>query len=494
MGRRLALAWGVLALLLVGPMAHAHRGHPPGELETVRKQGQAALAYLKRLGVPGDQAALLFYSTRHGFYYLSHRAEVPMPAASNQKLLTTHAALEVMPADFRWYTYFSRVAEAPDANGHRPWGLRVVTSGDPTLDTARLLEIGGILWAKGLTRIDAGIELRKRNQRHGGEDGPTPYIVNGNELRFHLMRGPGASTFSSRASMAWAEVDSDVKPSMRDRSFVQVEQDWTASQPRFSLRGHLPDDTSEFTIKVDVDDPRAHYHRQLVKALADAGIRGEMRLLDPSRGEKLTGTETRLFVASSLSLPETVRRINKESDNLAAEHLLRAMGRLLGHDSSREAALEVLMAQLETIYPDSRAHLILDDGSGLSEHNRLTAHYLVRLLNRARFNHRNRADFISSLSLAGVDGTLRFRSFPPAMRGNLRAKSGTLFNGVSNLSGYLQLERDVVVFSILLHSPGANYVNVQRILDTFLTRYYEMLLGLETQLEAPDGDPALTVK
>ena len=141
------------------------------------------------------------------------------------------------------------------------------------------------------------------------------------------------------------------------------------------------------------------------------------------------------FSTPELTLAEVLAEANKDSDNLSAECLLRALAFADGRRAVRAAdgieAMERILR--ETGIPT--AEFSLRDGSGISFYNLLTARGLGRLL-RVMAGHRSSATYLASLAVAGVDGTLRRRPAAPRV-GTVRAKTGTV-RGVSALSGYAQ--------------------------------------------------------
>lgn len=143
-------------------------------------------------------------------------------------------------------------------------------------------------------------------------------------------------------------------------------------------------------------------------------------------------------------LVEEVAAINKISQNLHAEVLLRRAGIAAGpvadapdkapQPGSREAGLSALQALLGRIGVP-RTSYDFADGSGMSSYNRVTPRATVALL---RWGSRQpwSAQWRASLPIAGQDGTLRRRFLGTPLQGRLFAKTGTL-NATNALSGYL---------------------------------------------------------
>jgi serine-type D-Ala-D-Ala carboxypeptidase/endopeptidase (penicillin-binding protein 4) len=170
-----------------------------------------------------------------------------------------------------------------------------------------------------------------------------------------------------------------------------------------------------------------------------------------------------LVLASYQSKPliEDVRVINKVSQNLHAEILLRLLGREKGTAGTVEGGLEVLRGFLNQAGVPSEQYLFYD-GSGLSRQDLATPHAVMQLLRYAASQPWG-ASFRETLPVAGVDGSLadRFPNLDP--RAHVYAKTGSL-GGVKALSGYATTVRGQrVAFSIL-----SNNLNLpsKRVLDT----------------------------
>jgi D-alanyl-D-alanine carboxypeptidase/D-alanyl-D-alanine-endopeptidase (penicillin-binding protein 4) len=145
--------------------------------------------------------------------------------------------------------------------------------------------------------------------------------------------------------------------------------------------------------------------------------------------------------------------MNKESDNLIAEMLLREIGRSPGVAGSTAGGRAALRAFAERLGLDL-AGVVSADGSGLSRQNLITPANLCRLL-VAIDSLPARDVFLSSLPIAGRDGTLRTRMTSGPATGNARAKTGTL-NHISSLSGIVTTaDGERLAFALITNNdPG----------------------------------------
>ena len=149
----------------------------------------------------------------------------------------------------------------------------------------------------------------------------------------------------------------------------------------------------------------------------------------------------------SKPLLQDIRVINKVSQNLHAEILLRLLGRERGNAGTVEGGLEVLRGFLTKAGVSSDEYVFYD-GSGLSRQNLVTPHAIVQLLRYCSTQPWG-ADYKATFPVAGVDGSLTERFTSPRLRNRVMAKTGAL-GGVKALSGYATTDAgQVVAFSIL---------------------------------------------
>ncbi len=160
-------------------------------------------------------------------------------------------------------------------------------------------------------------------------------------------------------------------------------------------------------------------------------------------------------------IDSTIVNMNKVSDNLTAEMLLKTLDAVSNNvPGTAEGGIFVVNKFLSTMGIDTMKYRVTD-GSGLSYHNLITAEMIVQLLEGMQHQADIFPLFYQSLPIAGVDGTIRNRMKKTLAERNLRAKTGTI-SGVSSLSGYVQtLDGERLIFSMLMQ----NYI--------YPARYYQ---------------------
>jgi serine-type D-Ala-D-Ala carboxypeptidase/endopeptidase (penicillin-binding protein 4) len=372
--RRLA-ALVILGLLALPAVASALDGSSLRRAwdKRERRMGSHAGAYVVDLGT--------------GRVLYRRNAELPLAPASNEKLLTTSAALvRLGPAT----TLDTIVRPAPDAvlepDGTLQGDLIMVGAGDPTLNDVALRDLIAQLRAAGIRRITGAVvgDESLFDDRRGSYDSRWHYDSDlGGELGA-LTWGHGA--FDSRGPAYYA-----------------------AARLRYLLK------------KANVSVTRK------VAVAPTATI-----------------TTPTLAIHESAPVSDLVSFTNHPSDNFYAETLLKLLGARAGTGGSTNQGIAAAQEFLGQLGVQAR----MFDGSGLSRADRVSTHQIVRLL--AVMAGRPEADaFRASLAAPGEWGTLQHRMTRTAARGSCRAKTGTL-NGVSALSGYCFDEAGhTVVFSLL---------------------------------------------
>ncbi|MDH5752103.1 MAG: D-alanyl-D-alanine carboxypeptidase/D-alanyl-D-alanine-endopeptidase, partial [Deltaproteobacteria bacterium] len=492
----------LLALLLPAPpQAHAAKttGGKPQKGISDKALKKHIETLLIREDLKGYQLGLALYSTAGKRYLYQHDINQTYIAASNIKLVTTYAALKSLSPEYRWRTRVYLVEEKDPSGGKTRLGLLVKGVGDPTIRVADFEKLAAVLLSMGIHRLDGSLYLDDRLydgttrpdswKANGGSQrwfAPvSPFVVEQNLIEF-IISSRDAKVFNVKTISGSFQVDSRFKIEPQSSPLVHVTQDWSGGTARFHLRGTMPEELEPYFIEAAVNDPIVYFHVLLRERLNRQGIEGPLPLV---RSAAPGLSKEYIHTISSRPLSEVIRHVNKDSSNLAAESLLMAMGRL-EKDSGVSAAdgLGVVARVVESDFSKLSGQLNMADGSGLSRQGMISPRLLVNILNHVSRDFSLQAEYINSLSLAGVDGTLQYRNFPYWMRGKLRAKSGTL-DGVGNISGYMELPGDVVIFSFLINGSDRSFLELQESQDRVLTGIFEALAGRASPKTAGAGGP-----
>lgn len=198
--------------------------------------------------------------------------------------------------------------------------------------------------------------------------------------------------------------------------------------------------------RVDVLDPALYCGSLLQETLAKRGV----TLQGKVRYGEVPEEATEIVTHISPPLSRILWEMNKPSDNLMAELLLKTIGaELRGTPGTAEKGLGVISNFLGEIGMDWE-HYTLADGSGVSRYNLVTASLLTDLLVYMFRNFAVMPEYLASLPVGGVDGTLTRRMRGMTAEGVLRAKTGTL-RGLTALAGYtVTADGETVAFSIIM--------------------------------------------
>lgn len=343
-----------------------------------------------------------------------------MNPASNMKVLTTGAALMCLGENFRWSTTLSYSGNI-DSLGVLHGDLYIIGGGDPFLGSkkGRTLEEDFAAWMKmmrsaGITSIDGAIigdgswiEGMKEEPSWSYMDLGTYYgtCVSGlnfyeNQQDFKVKGGaqkdlPLAMIEPSYPETPWMEWEfqcSTGGPKSGDKLYLYMDQ----GDNKGTIRGTYGCDNGMKTVHFRNNLPEYTAAHSFVRFLDDGGLKVS-KGAEGMKGERPAGL-TELGTYASLPLRDVVRETNRNSNNFCAEIIFRTLGKKLkGHsdcESSRQALSDAL-ARYCRIAPD-RHRLNIQDGSGLSVKNRLTAELMCEFL-RTMMNSSTFSTFKSSL-------------------------------------------------------------------------------------------------
>jgi D-alanyl-D-alanine carboxypeptidase/D-alanyl-D-alanine-endopeptidase (penicillin-binding protein 4) len=199
-------------------------------------------------------------------------------------------------------------------------------------------------------------------------------------------------------------------------------------------------------------DPSRYFGSALVTFLKQRGVRVRHRIV---KGTVPPGARL-ILVDRSPALTEVVADLNHYSNNFIAETLIKAISKKApGMDEEDRPGnfkdgLALARKFLEEKVGFKKGDYVYGNGSGLNDVNRITARQVITLLDFMRDEFQTGTEFVTSLAIAGTQGTIGFRMRDTVAHRRLRAKTGTL-RGVSALSGYVEdPEGEVIAFSILV--------------------------------------------
>ena len=399
------------------------------------------------------------------FRYNSKKEFIP---ASNNKILSSIAALSILGKNFRFKTEFYLGGGIHSGVGHG--GLYVKGFGDPTIDIRKFREIAGRIKALGITRIDGGIYLDGSyfdDTLYGQGWDPewfdkgfcppvTAISFNYNSAKIKIsasgVQGAPATVRTEPAEFPFT-IKNKVSTRLK-KSGVRAQYN---ERNELIVSGYVSSRKKAETLELSVPDPFFYFGGTLKQVLETEGI----EVSGPIERKRVPRWTGKIFTHYSEPLDTIIHEYNKESVNIIGESIVKAIGaEFSGTQGSWKAGTRAIENHLRRIGLNGNFSVV--DGSGLSRLNRVSPEDITHALAKAYDDPDISEEFIASLPIAGVDGTLekRFRN----LKGKVYAKTGYL-EGVRSLSGYAFGKNGrVYVFSIISNGVGTKIKKLQNLL------------------------------
>jgi serine-type D-Ala-D-Ala carboxypeptidase/endopeptidase (penicillin-binding protein 4) len=439
---------------------------------------------LKAAGIPIAAVGIVVQDAASIEPRLAVNAGQPMNPASLMKLVTTFAALELLGPAYTWKTDIW--SAAPLDNGVLAGDLFIRGSADPKLTFEQFWLLLRQLRARGVHEITGDLVLDRSLIAASDQDpsafdekplrpynvGPDALLLNFKTVRLTLVPDAAKKAVQVIAEPEPANLDITNLVRLGNngcgdwKEGLRADLSQHANRWRLTLTGSYSASCGEKNWHLGVL-PHSEYVRGVFEQLwreLGGSWRGNVR-------DGIVPADARqLAVIESAALSETVRDINKFSNNVMARQVFLTLGAESGKRPAKtedaDAAVRAWLTSRELRFPE----LVLDNGSGLSRRERISAGSLARLL-VAAWKSAVMPELIASLPLAAVDGTMKKRLKENAVAGQAHIKTGTL-EGVKSIAGYV-LDRNgrqqIVVFLI----NHANVQAAQAAQDALLAWVYE---------------------
>ncbi len=433
-------------------------------------------------------------ASSYGFYVqevgggatvLDINAGTALNPASTMKVLTTLAALEQLGPNFTWNTKV--YALGPVNDGILQGDLLIKGGGDPYLLEDQVRNMLKAVQRAGIIRITGDLLLDTSYFDAGtGQDN---LIDNKKDRAYNvlpnaLMSNFQAVTFYIHPSADGKHVDIHADPAL---SNLQITNDVhlkkgacegyqhglrfleDAARPEHVVwSGDYPASCREDAMVRAVLTPETFFFGLFGKLWAELG--GEFN--GSLRTAKAPENVPTLVQWSSPPLADVIRSINKFSNNLMTRQTLLTLGaERSGAPATVANGGAVVGEYLQMLGINSDA-LVVSNGAGLAREARITPSLLNQVLQHGH-DSPYMAEFVSSLPLNGIDGTMRNRLRSERMRGNMHIKTGTL-DEVSAVAGYVTAKsgKQFTVVGMLNHSEADHGPGVE-LMDALLTWVFE---------------------
>ncbi len=402
--------------------------------------------------------------------------------ASNLKLITSAAALSLIP-DYSFETsvfYYGSISDSILS------GDVYIRGGfDPLFNTENLDTLISYIKKSGIKKIDGDIygDNSAIDSLHWGagwmwDDEPSDYFPHFSALMLNencikVVAEPSLNGEPAKINfipdISFPAFFNQSATNEGKRSSLKIKRDWLNYSNAITLEGKIGINSKPDTLSVNVLFPEQMFMLATLKSLEKNGIEisGKQRLGTILPGAVLAGS-------FKTPLDSVIRIMNKESNNLAAEMVLRAICSYPGvTPAGAESGINELKKFIESTGYKSTDYLIAD-GSGVSHYNLVSTDMITNIL---KFLYRNKPwvyeKLINSLPVSGTDGTLKTRMATAPLKGRIIAKTGTL-SGVSTLAGYIKTKSGKdFAFTIFIQHYSGKASNARRIQEDFCRIIYE---------------------
>ncbi len=413
-----------------------------------------------------DEVGLIALPVAGGAPLLEWNAARAYNPASTMKLVTSYAALALLGPDYRWRTALHLDGAIED--GVLRGNLVLRGGGDPKLVIEDLTELIARMRAAGLREIggdllldDALYDLSAESLRALDGDVSQPYnvapnaaLLNFKAIRFVMVPKGAGATVALDPALADVEILNELRSQAGpcgNGGAVTIRDAGDERRAVIRVSGTIRTACGEQSTSAAVLTPR-QFARAFFKAawVADGGTwRGDVRIVPgAARGVPW------LVWESPRTLADVVQDIHKLSNNVMTRQvMLQLAAETLRLPATMERARGVVRKWLD-LQGLSFPELVLDNGSGLSRDERISARSLARLLGHAAAGP-NAELMRTTLPSVGIDGTMKRRLVGEGISGRAWVKTGSL-EGVRAIAGYVDArsgQRYAVV--MLVNGPGA---------------------------------------
>lgn len=440
---------------------------------------------LSKYGIPQSAVSLDIHEAESGQQILSMNSDIPRNPASVIKLVTTLTALEILGPDHQWKTKYW-------VNGNIKGGtingdLVLQGGGDPFLTVDRFWHHVLSIRQRGIHTISGSLVIDNSLFDLVGHDrgefdgqstrlynvGPDAALVNFSATRFIIYPIAGRIAVFADPPLADLVVENNIKA--QSGKCINKNGGWTYGLSkagekviaRFS--GNYRSRCGQHSIARSLVSNHEYTYRLFRQLWINTG--GTF-----NGGYRIARTpQNALPVISYPSEPlaDVITGINKYSNNVMSRQLMLTLD---AQEEGRPATIEGGRVAIQTWLTENinaMPKLFIDNGSGLSRNSKITTGNLSEILHYA-WRSNFRPEFLSSLPLAALDGTMRKRLHDSALEGRARIKTG-LISGVRSMAGFVNAHNNKrYSVAMMIESSAVNYWNRNVIQDAVLEWVYNL--------------------
>lgn len=418
--------------------------------------------------LPADAYTLYVKEVGGAMPLLAINEQAPLNPASTIKTLTTLAGLELLGPTHTWITEVHALGDISD--GTLYGDLLIRGGGDPFLVEEHLRSLLKSLQRRGVSKITGDLiiddslfhpsvshePLIDNDSRRAYNVLPHALMVNFQTVNFYFYPHPNGRDVLIKADPALPNLAINNQLSQRDapcsgfQRGISVNVDEAGNNVTFT--GRLPSRCDEYVLTRSVLDAPAYAYGLFMQLWLELGgqFSGSLR----ERALQANESSEPIVSWSSPPLSDIIKSINKYSNNLMTRHLVLALGlQHSGAPATVDSGIEAISEYLESLGIDPK-HMVMVNGSGLSRDERLTSDMLGAALEHA-YQISTMPEFLASLPLSGLDGTMRTRLTQQGPAGSIHVKTGSL-DDVAGVAGYVHARsgKHYVVIALLNHTAA----------------------------------------
>jgi len=420
-----------------------------------------------------------------------YNPNLSLPSASTMKVVTTAAALDIL-GSYRKFKTKIMYDGYIDSNCVLQGNIYIKGGGDPTLGSKHFSKKHGLFMSNWVLEISSlGIDSVAGsvigdasffsdeyvastwswgdlgNYYGAGVSGLSIYD---NTVKFEFSSGPNArdSTIVDCFYPYTPDlvIDNRVKASDTKKDLAYIyggPNNWIRT-----IKGTIPKAQVKYIVKGSMHEPAYVAAFELESALWEIGIGvgGNATTIRrmKSSGIYFESERKDIYQTKSPTVSQIVYWTNLISNNLYAEHLLKHVGVKKYHDGSVFSSTLAVTKYWNSKGIDMTG-FYMNDGSGLSRSNAITAAQLVGVLEYMKLKSKYSKSFMSSLPVAGKTGTMRSIGRKTKIAGNLKAKSGTMTR-IKSYAGYVKSASGRnLAFAIVVNNHNCTSFQIKKKLE-----------------------------
>jgi len=403
---------------------------------------------------------------KNGRVLVSLNATKTRTPASVIKVLSTYASVLKFGFNYRLQTKF--YVKGKIRRGVLYGDLIIKGFGDPTLQDRDLTKIVSYIRAEGIKKIKGNIIIDRsyfnvgnKNNSNFDENTYSAYNAMPDAMMFNervstvCIDPKRKRAYSKNADKSYKIVNNlrhVNKPCRGKYSWPGVKISQNKTMSTVTLLGQISTRCGKRNVCKVLSQPYKSFYYALIDKMKSYNMSVSGRLKLAKKPKK----SVELFTYYSSSLEHIISKTAKKSDNLYARHLMLLSGaKMYGAPATLKKGRKAVAKILADNGALGKGRLLIDNGSGLSRIAKLNASLLAKMYDNAYDRYGQR--WMNTLSIAGVDGTIKRRFSGTVVRKRAWMKTGTLRN-VKNIGGYVKdLSGNLYTVVILVNSPRARY-------------------------------------